>query len=62
MKLKNTELRAAAKAARVPLWAIADVFGWSESSMTRKMRTELSAEEKEKFLAAVQELSEQKMK
>ena len=37
----NQDLRNAAKAAKVPLWRIAEKLGCSEPTMTRKLRREL---------------------
>ncbi|WP_195411003.1 hypothetical protein [Ruminococcus sp. BSD2780120874_150323_B10] len=37
----NLDIRAAAKSAGVKLWEIADYFGISEPTVTRKLRHEL---------------------
>lgn len=50
MKKENNDLRTAAKNKGVPLWKIAKAAGISEATMTRKLRTELSKEEKARFL------------
>lgn len=52
----NADFRAYAKAHNVPLWQIADVIGVSEPTMTRKLRYELSAEEREQLLLAVDKI------
>ena len=59
MRLKNIEIREAANAALVPLWAVAEYLGRSESWMTRKLRSELSDDEKVKFIAIIRSIAEQ---
>ena len=56
-KPANQELRNAAKTAKVPLWAIADVLQISEPSMTRKLRRELGETEKRKILDIISALA-----
>lgn len=58
MNLANPDIRSAARASHVPLWMLAKHLGISEPSMTRKLRFELSADEREKMLAAIEELKE----
>ncbi len=58
MEKANTDVRKAAKAARVPLWMVADHLELTETAMTRKLRRELPEEEKAQILAAIQELRE----
>ena len=54
-KPANQELRNAAKTAKVPLWAIADVLQISEPSMTR----ELGETEKRKILGIISALAKE---
>ena len=61
MYLANTEIRKAAKAANIPLWKIALELGISEATMTRKMRCELSEEEKKKVLTIINELHTERL-
>ena len=56
MTKANMNLRKRAKSARVPLWAIGDVLGFSEATMTRRLRHELSAEEQEKVFTIIEQL------
>ena len=49
----NKDIREAAKRAGVMLWEVALRLGISEATMTRKMRIEMSEEDKEKVLAAI---------
>lgn len=58
--MQNCEVRTAARIADVCLWEIAEFLGFSEPTMTRKMRRELSEDEKKKFLEAIDKISAQK--
>ena len=58
--MQNREVRIAARVSDVCLWEIAEFLGFSEPTMTRKMRHELSEDEKKKFLAAIDKISAQK--
>lgn len=60
MNLANTELRASAKRAKVPFWAIARKLCISEPTMTRKLRDELSDSEKNEILAIIEEIAKEK--
>lgn len=51
--LTNIELREYAKRNNVPLWMLAEHLGFSEPTMTRKLRRDLSPEDREKFLTAI---------
>jgi len=55
-KMVNQEVREAAKAKNIQLWAVAEVLGISEASMTRKMRRELPEEEKQRILSLIDTL------
>ena len=59
MKQKNTEIRLAAAGSGVKLWQIADALGMTDGNFSRKLRKELSEEEREKILSIIQEISEQ---
>ncbi|HNX81703.1 MAG TPA: hypothetical protein PKL77_06110 [Candidatus Omnitrophota bacterium] len=56
MKKANQDIRNAAKAASVPLWAIAEKQGKGELSLIRKLRHELSEEEKSAILKIIADL------
>lgn len=56
----NIEIRQAAKDSGVFLWELANAIGVSEPTITRKMRTELPADEKGKFLEAITQIAAQK--
>lgn len=55
-KMTNTDIRLKAKENGVPLWKIADKLNISEPTMTRKLRKELSDEEKTKIIGIIAEL------
>lgn len=56
--VKNRDVRAAAVAAGVPLYAIAAELGISEATLYRRLRKELLPQEKTAFLVAVNNLSQ----
>lgn len=53
----NDDIRRHAGGAGVYLWQIARKLGITDSSLSRKMRDELSYEEKQKILAIIDELA-----
>lgn len=55
--MKNRDIRNAAAGNGVFLWQVADVLGIADSSFSRKLRNELSAEEKQKILAIITQLA-----
>lgn len=57
--MNNTDIRKYAKAHGVRLWQIADELGISEITMSRKLRYELSEDEKQKILEIINELAEE---
>jgi hypothetical protein len=58
--MKNNNLiRAAAKSAGVKLWQIADAIGLSDGNFSRKLRHELPADEQERILGIIEELSKE---
>lgn len=57
--MNNLTVRKAAKAKKVPLWAVADRMNISEPTMTRKLRHELPPEETEKILALIDKLAKE---
>ncbi len=57
MKTANADIREATKQAGVRLWQIADELGINDGNFSRKLRKELSAEEKAKIYAIIAQLS-----
>lgn len=58
--LQNQDLRTVAKAKSVCLWEVAERLKISEPTITRKLRRELSAEEKKKLFALIDEIAAEK--
>ncbi len=55
-KMSNIDIKTEAMNAGVKLWQIADKLGITDSSLSRKLRKELSPEEKAKIRAIIAEL------
>lgn len=60
--MNNLELRTKARKNGVRLWEIADRLGISEPTITRKLRRELPANEKQRILAVIDEIAAAKKK
>lgn len=60
MTTKNSEIKIEAMRHGVRLYQIAQHLGISESCFNQKLRGELSDEDREKFLAAINSISKQK--
>lgn len=56
----NKEIRDAAKEAGICLWQVAEKLGVSDGNFSRKLRRELPAEDREKVLSIIRELSQEK--
>lgn len=56
----NKEIRDAAKEAGICLWQVAEKLGVSDGNFSRKLRRELSTEDREKVLSIIRELSQEK--
>lgn len=56
----NQEIRDRAKNAGVRLWEVAAAFGISDGNFSRKLRRELPEGEKEKVLAIIDRLAQEK--
>ena len=54
--MKNVDIKTEAMNAGVRLWQIADKLGINDSSLSRKLRKELSSEEKAKIRAIIADL------
>ena len=55
--MANIEIRQKAKQKRIAQWEIADVLGIHESKFARMLRHELDPEDKERVLAAIEQIS-----
>lgn len=60
MSKANADIRAKAKSKNILFWQIADKLGITDGNLSRKLRKELSAEEKTKIFAIIDELSAEK--
>lgn len=58
--LCNTDIRTSAKDNCVFLWEVAARLKISEPTMTRKLRRELSAEEKQRIFSLIDEIAAEK--
>lgn len=57
--MTNQDIRRTAAGAGVNLWQIAEALGIADCSLSRKLRRELPAEEKEKIFSIIRELSQE---
>lgn len=57
---RNIEIKNYAKSKKVYMWEIADKIGISENSLCRKLRYELSGEEKELIVSVIDEIAKEK--
>lgn len=60
MMRANMEIRNAAKKAGIRLWEVAAACGINDGNFSRKLRQELPQEEKEKILAIIDRLAQEK--
>ena len=54
------KIREKAKQTGIRLWEVADAFGLNDGNFSRKLRKELSGEDKEKVLAIIDRLAAEK--
>lgn len=55
--MTNVDIRATAKASNVRLWQIAEELGINDATFSRKLRKELSAEEKATIYGIIARIS-----
>lgn len=53
----NVDIRRMAAGNGVPLWRIADALGIADCSLSRKLRKELTPEEKSRVFSIIEELA-----
>ena len=53
----NVDIRRMAAGNGVPLWQIADAMGIADCSLSRKLRKELTPEEKSRVFSIIEELA-----
>lgn len=54
----NTDIRQYAKEKRVHLWEIAKEIGCNDGNLSRKLRTEMSEQNKNKIMNAIDRIAE----
>lgn len=59
LERKNADIRRAAASAGVKLWQIAEGLGVNDGNFSRRLRRELSADEKEKIFQIIDNFKEQ---
>lgn len=55
--MNNLDIRTVAEKSNVKLWRIAEYLGITDGSFSRKLRKELTAEEKQKIFTIIDELA-----
>ena len=55
--MQNVEIRESAKAKGIMLWEIADAIGITDATFSRKLRKELSADERSRILEIIEEVA-----
>lgn len=58
--MKNKDIREAAKQAGVCLWEIAERLGMNDGNFSRKLRKELSGQEREKIMEIINKVAKEK--
>lgn len=61
MTKANTDIREAMRTKKVPVYAVADVMGVHENTLFRRLRYELSEQEKQKYFCIIDEISEKEV-
>jgi len=57
--MQNRDIKLFARGAGVPLWKLAKALGVSEPTLTRRLRMELSKDEKKRIHSLINELSKE---
>lgn len=57
--MSNQDIRRTAAGAGVKLWQIADALGMADCSFSRKLRKELSQDEKKKIFSIIRRLAKE---
>lgn len=58
--MTNAKVREAAKAAGVRLWEIAERYGLNDGNFSRKLRRELSDDERERVLSIIDSIAKER--
>lgn len=57
----NEKIRLHAKKMDIPLWKVADKMGFSEATLSRRLRHELPDSEANAYIVAIDELFQEKL-
>lgn len=57
--MRNEDIRRSAAGAGIKLWQIAEALGIADCNFSRKLRRELSSDEKSRILEIIMELSKE---
>lgn len=57
--MKNLDIRKAASNAGIHLWEIAEMYGCTDSTFSKKLRRELPPDEKNRILDIIEKLSKE---
>ena len=58
--MNNSEIRQTAKAKKVLLWEIAEAMGITDATLSRRLRKELPAEERDRLLGIIEDIAKRK--
>lgn len=54
--MANEDIRLLLKTNRIYLWEVAQLYGCTESTLSKKLRIELTKEEKEKIVSIIEKI------
>ena len=57
--MKNNDIKEAAKKSGVRLWQVAEAYGMNDGNFSRKLRKELTLEEKGRILEIIDRLTQE---
>ena len=60
MRKANAEIRAAAKNAGVHLWQVAECLGYTDGGFSKLLRHELTEDQRQRVVAAIEKAKENK--
>lgn len=57
--MKNKEIREAIASAKIRYWQVAEAYGCTDGTFSRKLRKELPREDKEKIFSIIKKLAQE---
>lgn len=57
--MKNKEIREAIASAKIRYWQVAEAYGCTDGTFSRKLRRELPREDKEKIFSIIKKLAQE---